>query len=494
MGPTDTAPSPTVAADLQHTAVPVSPARSAMAPRARAAWSPLYWLLPLALLHGLLYLVLAPPWQHYDEPTHFEYVRLIALLNRQPGLTDADLQTNREVADSMYRFRFYPPGQQPLLIGPEPPVLGVSQKVHPPLYYALAALPVRWLMGLSVETQLYAARLLSVGLYLLTVLCAWRLSVLLAPDQPLLHLALPLLTLTVPAYADIMSAVNNDVLVNFAAATLLIACVLLIRDGLRPVPLLLALLSLGVGLFAKRTAVVGLAPLLLALFWAVRRNPVSWRIWLPGGLGLVLLGGFAAFRLDPPGTGAYDSGWLAARPWLVAFDQRYLRLNIDVMIHSLTAWERSWYVYPIFFQIGFFSFWQHFGWGGVLMPRFWDWATLTVFVVGSAGLLFQGFRGRRALARWQQRCIWLFLLVVLLAWAAMIIRLHPLPPPGVWIYYPRGRYMHFALLPTLWLLLLGFQGLVPRRWQTYAALALIGFFVALDTAAWAYTLITKFYG
>ena len=36
------------------------------------------WLIPLALCHGLLYMLILPPWQHYDEPPHFEYAWLIA--------------------------------------------------------------------------------------------------------------------------------------------------------------------------------------------------------------------------------------------------------------------------------------------------------------------------------------------------------------------------------------------------------------------------------
>ena len=43
-------------------------------------------LLVLALLRGLVYLALLPPWQHYDEPTHFEYVQLIAERKKLPQL------------------------------------------------------------------------------------------------------------------------------------------------------------------------------------------------------------------------------------------------------------------------------------------------------------------------------------------------------------------------------------------------------------------------
>jgi hypothetical protein len=121
----------------------------------RAARVLLKLLLPLALLYGLLYLVVVLPWQHAGEPTHFEYARLIALWNRQSALNESDLATDREIADSMYRFRFWKPGVRPDILSAQPPNIGFDQKVHPPLYYAVAALPVHWLCFLPVETQLY---------------------------------------------------------------------------------------------------------------------------------------------------------------------------------------------------------------------------------------------------------------------------------------------------------------------------------------------------
>ncbi|MEI7770040.1 MAG: hypothetical protein WCI67_08635, partial [Chloroflexales bacterium] len=69
------------------------------------------WLIPLALCHGLLYMLIVPPWQHYDEPPHFEYAWLIADRGRTPTLDEIDPQLRRAVAESMDRARFYPPGQ-----------------------------------------------------------------------------------------------------------------------------------------------------------------------------------------------------------------------------------------------------------------------------------------------------------------------------------------------------------------------------------------------
>ncbi len=58
-------------------------------------------VLCVAALQGLLYVFLLPPWQHYDEPTHFEYAWLIANRGHLPTVVDVDPIMRREVAASM---------------------------------------------------------------------------------------------------------------------------------------------------------------------------------------------------------------------------------------------------------------------------------------------------------------------------------------------------------------------------------------------------------
>jgi len=451
------------------------------------------YLLPLAFLHGLLYLALVPPWQHYDEPTHFEYVRLVALLNGQPEVGDVDRETNREIADSMYRFRFWSSGVRPDLLGPQGPDIGVTQRVHPPLYYMLAAVPIRLLRYLSVETQLYATRFVALGLYLLVIVVAWRVCTLLLPDDYLSQVMVPLLIIVTPAFSDMMSATNNDVLVNFSITTLLLGCILLVRNGVQPVPLLLALLSLSVALLAKRTAVVGIVPFTLALFWALYRQPVRW--WLYGivlagcTLGAILI----SVRLVAFG-GSSGPDTFALRPWLVQLDQHYLRLSLDQIFVSLVDWERTHDLYPYVSRVLFDSFWMRFGWGHVKMGSVWEQTMLGVVTLGGVGLLLQGIRQRSQLSLWQQRCIWIFIASLLAAWLSALLRIHPLPSPeATRIYVPVGRYIHLAILPTIWLLMWGIQGVVGQRRQAYGVYALVLFFVLIDTTAWAYTLVDFYY-
>src|SRR6185503_20910859 len=64
-------------------------------------------LAAVALLHGLLYAWLLPPWQTPDEPTQFEYAALVAELGRIPAFADTDPALEQRIADSLVRQRFF---------------------------------------------------------------------------------------------------------------------------------------------------------------------------------------------------------------------------------------------------------------------------------------------------------------------------------------------------------------------------------------------------
>src|SRR6478672_3398082 len=71
-------------------------------------------LLAVWLAHLVAYVWLVPAWQHYDEPTHFEYAALIRELGRLP-LTDEQIPTlRRAIAASMIEVGFYSNRAAPL--------------------------------------------------------------------------------------------------------------------------------------------------------------------------------------------------------------------------------------------------------------------------------------------------------------------------------------------------------------------------------------------
>lgn len=263
----------------------------------RSPWA-LRLVLLAALVHGLLYVFLIPPWQHYDEPTQFEYAWLIASRGRFPEIGEYDQGLRQELAASMVEHDFFVelPGGPNLLSRNRPVWVGISQLQDPPLYYLILAIPLRFVRYLDVTTQLYLVRLISLLFFLLTLIVIHRITRELFPEAAYLHWILPLSIALLPAFVDLMSAANNDVGATFFFSLFLWAGVRLLRRGLSPARAGAALGAALLCLEVKNTVWVALPLVLLLLFFALtlRARP-AWRLrtWLVLLAGAVLAGALA---------------------------------------------------------------------------------------------------------------------------------------------------------------------------------------------------------
>lgn len=245
----------------------------------------------LALLHGCLYIFLIPPWQHYDEPSHFEHVWLRAQ-NLAPQTPD--LSFRYKLVQSMIANHFYQGAQIPTLesidAGERIYGLEYSQLDEPPLYYLWASLLVRFLQDRNPAVMLIAARFMSVSLLVVTVLAIWGITCEMTVSDSPLRFWVPLSAALLPSFIDLMTAVNNDVAAVAAFSLFLWGSVYFLRNcsilaflGL----VLTTLLCLG----AKSTAYFAapLALFVLLLGW-IKGKAAKW-IWLAllilGGLGTI---------------------------------------------------------------------------------------------------------------------------------------------------------------------------------------------------------------
>ncbi|MFZ6031479.1 MAG: DUF2142 domain-containing protein [Chloroflexota bacterium] len=239
-------------------------------------------MLCVALLHGLVYVFIVPPWQHYDEPNHFEYAWLIAHRGRLPQAGDYDWQMRQDVAASMLAAGFFDALDfRPDLKATDRPawIGGYSQLGDPPVYYMLAALPVWLSASAGVTTQLYAARLLSLGLYLVTVTAAWGLARDLVPAGSRLRWLVPLTLALVPSFADLMTAVNSDVAAVACFSLFLWAGVRSIQRGFAWRRFVAALLAVFLCLGIKSNVFVAaplLVPVLLFALLRGSRRRLAW--------------------------------------------------------------------------------------------------------------------------------------------------------------------------------------------------------------------------
>lgn len=268
-------------------------------------------VLLIGLVHGLIYLALIPPWQHYDEPTHFEYAWLIANWYRIPQPGEYDPEMRRDVAQSMIDHEFYR-GMDYLpdlnAHGGQVPIGSYSQLGDPPFYYLLASLPVGLLKSQSVTAQLYAARLMSILLLLVSIGSVYGLvSELTIPGSPL-RWVIPGSVALLPGYVELMSAINNDVAAAALMSLVLWGIVRLVKRGWDIWTILWSGIAAGLCLLTKMTVYIA-APLWLFGI-ALSLIPGRWKIlvWVAaGGLGVLLL--------------SISMGWGDALLWYRTTDQ-----------------------------------------------------------------------------------------------------------------------------------------------------------------------------
>ena len=189
-------------------------------------------ILLLALLSGLIYYFLIPPWWHYDEPGQFEYAWLAANRPTWPQPGDYDQAMRREMAKSMQSYGWYSIRNYKLDLSSNEPIwIGATQTGGQPGYYFLISLPLRLLYNADILTQYDAARLVSLLLYILTILVVWNaLGEILSEGHPLRWMVAAFLAL-LPAFVDQMVSINDDVGAVLAASLCLWASLRLIKRG-----------------------------------------------------------------------------------------------------------------------------------------------------------------------------------------------------------------------------------------------------------------------
>ncbi len=249
---------------------------------------PLAAVLLLGFLLGAACFVVIPPWWHYDEPGHFEYAWLAAHSPTWPQPGQYDQSMRKQMAQSMLHYNWYAiRNYKPNFKSSQPIPIGVTQVGDQPGYYFLASLPLRLMGQASMIAQYYAARSVSLLLFLLIILAAWyALGEILPAGSPLRWMTTVFIAL-LPAFVDEMVSVNNDVSAVLAATLAIWACLRLVQKGYSVGRLVFLVLSLAACYLSKSTALFafGVAPFAMILgFLRGRHAPY---LWAASAVGLI---------------------------------------------------------------------------------------------------------------------------------------------------------------------------------------------------------------
>ncbi len=243
-----------------------------------------HWLVAIVILlgviNGLIYVFIYPPWQHYEEPSHFEYAWLIASRLSLPKYPAYDQAERRLIAASMVRHNFFKDlGFLPDLDSQDQPIwIGINVTGSLPLFHILVAIPLRLILKTDVDTQLYVARFVSLALYLFTLWLAYKILCEFVPLGHPLRWIVPGSMAVLPGFLDLMTAVNNDVGATFVFSLFLLATIRMIVRGITLRRIAGVFITAGICLVTKNTVLVALPLALLAIVLALPRS----RWWFAG--------------------------------------------------------------------------------------------------------------------------------------------------------------------------------------------------------------------
>jgi len=174
-----------------------------------------------------------PPWGLMDEPQHLHYVRELADSGRAP-VAGADLLP-QDLVDNMFAERRWELFRWDLPERRDAAGIGLSghsyEGYHPPLYYALLA-PIHWLWSGSLAGELYALRLVTVLLSLVSLALVYAAAREAFPQRRTVALLAVALLACSPERMHATSRLNNDALLETWGALTLWLCVVVIQRGL----------------------------------------------------------------------------------------------------------------------------------------------------------------------------------------------------------------------------------------------------------------------
>ena len=396
----------------------------------------LWILLALALVRGLLYAVLNPPFGSPDEMTHFQYVAYLAT-NGASGPIGAE-------------------GHQPVL------------------YYALMV-PAYWLTaGQPAAVQLLAIRIASIPFLLGTVLFIWLAARKMVPDRPIVPIVAAAFVALQPELAYFGASANNDNAANFMAAVLTwLVVVLTVGKSDRRVVLVTAV-AIGISLVTKGQIlpVTAISAVVLSGHLVLRTRPSDrWKLALaaPASLAVAvaLLAGRAGGRMvDVAATAS------------------------SMLVDWPKAWAMAQQSGTDPFSYMFTSFWAAFIGESVRPADAWYFVPAAVVMLAVAGylvaLLSHSIRRVASCPAVLLRIVLVGMLVgVLLAAYLRYLYNYQFEDQPWRLQILQGRFLHVAIAPLALLVGEGWGLLTPARVRATAGWGVLGLLITFDVVSLA---------
>lgn len=213
-------------------------------------------LLITAFFNALSWIILIPLWQYPDEQAHFAQVQDLVELGKVPfllntsyevDLSEKILGTDRNFS-GINKFTYHPEfkiqysnnnfGLSEIFLHNIPidlrkTLVKNEATLNPPLYYNLAAIFYKFQYNSDLFSRVYIVRLMSLAIFLLTILVAIRVGNLIFSKDKFLAISLPVLSAFMPMFVFTSTGILPDVLTNLLFTYLILVSLAIIKNGLK---------------------------------------------------------------------------------------------------------------------------------------------------------------------------------------------------------------------------------------------------------------------
>ena len=430
-------------------------------------------ILGLALIRGIIYAAVIPPWQAPDEPAHFERAR--AALDAEDWFRDSANAPAwyDDLRDSLLTFKLLNYTLSDAENDPESPLnhyIILYQELSKGAYanrptYAVLGFPLVLTQDQNVVYQLYLVRLGMILINVIIIFFAYLITRTIFPKNDFLIVGVPLLILFNPQHTHMLSTVNNGNLSEVLVVIVLYFLTIGLRRGFSRTAILIIIGCTAAAFWTKATSYFLIAPLgavCVAYLWKYRQK---WPyIIVAGGVlaGLTYLFSPERFRF------MIGMGWTLLKKSEIHFN-------------------------PFVPERIFASFWAMPGWAILRLIPIWYQVLLIVCLLGLIGLVLLALqqRGRvRLIGRSPSGRTLLVLGIAVIAAIGVQLGWHILSGT---LNFSQGRSIYPVMIPIAIFLMLGWQQLIPPVWQRQGLVVITTGLVLFDSMVLFSYIIPFFY-
>ncbi len=269
--------------------------------------SPLCILLMFTFIKGIVWSAVIPPFQASDEQNHFAYIQFVAENGRR-SIPWSEKNISEELALTLNLTSFSSTGTHPFYTFQKSKTTnGINEdeinklpfesrknyvqqaagSAYPPIYYLIGSFFYKSLYNHPIIDRVYAVRLWSILLGVLTVLLVFKISELFLPKSKNIPLATAAIVTLHPSFSFITSTITIDALTIFYTTLLSYLWIMIFKDRLAWKFSLSVFLLSFLSIFVRET--LSVAPAITLLVIVLRLKIKSYiKVSFLSGVALIL--------------------------------------------------------------------------------------------------------------------------------------------------------------------------------------------------------------